>query len=315
MHVQQLLDFVSQERRLTGVALARIGLGSLLSIYYALHLLQRDFLWGPDGLYPLKLLLQSIGQTHAYTLYQFSSTDWYFNLIFFCGLIVSALFALGVQSRLTSVLFFVFTWSLYQRNYLAIDGGDNIAFIIAFYMMFADTGRCLSIDSLNALKPVGFLRGAVHNFAILACLTQIAILYFFAALAKAQSPGWLDGSAIYYILRAQEFYLPGISPWLYQSAFACVFACYATIVFEFFLPFEIWRRGLRPWVLLGAIILHLSIGLFMGLMYFSLNMIAIDLVVLSDVEYERLRTAVGGIVTHLRTRHALGQGHAKAGAN
>ena len=55
------------------------------------------------------------------------------------------MFTLGAFVRISSVLFFIFTWSLYQRNWYAIDGGENLLMILTIYLMFADL-RFLSID-------------------------------------------------------------------------------------------------------------------------------------------------------------------------
>ncbi len=302
---QRLLDAAGTERRLIATALIRISFGALLCVYYAVHAFQREFVWGPHGVLSSPMIASVIKLDHAYSLYALSDSLLVFNLLYLCGFLVSVAFLLGWKSRITSVLFFVFTWSLYQRNYFAIDGGDNVIFLISFYLMFADVGRRFSLDAYAAARAgrevaVPWWRAMLHNYAVLACLVQICMLYLFAGLWKANSHMWLDGTAIYYILRVNEFQLPGISPLIYHSALLGVLSCYATIIFEMLLPFDVWKRNMRIWMLLGAIVLHLSIGIVMGLMYFSLAMIAADLIFLADDQYVRYAGRVRAWATALR---------------
>jgi hypothetical protein len=302
---QRLLCAAGIERRLIAVALIRIGFGALLCVYYTVHAFQREFVWGPRGVLSTPMIDAVVKLDHAYTLYALSDSELVFNLLYACGFLISVAFLLGWKSRVTSVLFFIFTWSLYQRNYFAIDGGDNVIFLISFFLMFADVGRRFSLDARAEARagcPVAipWWRAMLHNYAVLACLVQICILYLFSGLWKANSHMWLNGTAIYYILRVNEFQLPGISPLIYRSAALGVLSCYATIIFEMLLPFDVWKRSMRIWMLLGAIVLHLSIGIVMGLMYFSLAIIVADLIFLADDQYVHYGRLVRSWVTGVR---------------
>jgi hypothetical protein len=266
----------------------RIAFGSLTTIFYALHLNQRHFLWGPGGVvsWPDNLTLLTQGRTC--TLYQFFPSALGAECLYGLGLIVSVMFTLGLFARSSSVLFFLFTWSLYQRNWYAIDGGENLLIILAFYLMFAD----LSAFSLDGMlfpkrygRASGWLAGMLHNFAVIACLIQLSVLYFESAFYKIQGHVWANGTALYYILRTNEFSLPGWSDLVWRSAALVTVGTYGTILFEIAHPFLLWHSRAKYLVFAGAVCLHTGIGVLMGLPWFSLTMISAHVVLFDDAEY------------------------------
>ena len=132
--LQQLSNasqYCAVKRRQIAAGLLRIALGSLTVVFYALHLSQRSFLWGPNGVVSWQDQATLQAQGRAWTLYRFFPSLIGSECLYWIGLIISLMFTLGLFSRLTPILFFAFTWSLYQRNWYAIDGGDNLLFILA----------------------------------------------------------------------------------------------------------------------------------------------------------------------------------------
>ncbi len=293
----QLLSAASlraaSKQRQTGAGLMRIAFGSLTAILYALHLNQRHFLWGQDGVLAWPDNLTLLAQSRAWTLYQFLPSDVGAECLYWIGLIIAVMFALGLFTRLTSVLFFLSTWWLYQRNWYAIDGGENLLIILTFYLMFADLSS-LSLDNMlfpkRRERPARWLpglAGMLHNFAVIACLVQLSILYFESAFYKIQGHVWANGTALYYILRTNEFSLPGWSELIWGSAALVTLGTYATILFEVTHPFLMWHPRMKYLMFAGAVSLHAGIGIVMGLPWFSLTMISAHAVLFSDSEYLR----------------------------
>lgn len=284
-------------RRQTGAALLRIALGGLTAILYALHLQQRHFLWGPDGIVSWPDNLAMLTESRAWTLYQFFPSRFGAECLYWLGLVVSVLFTLGLFTRLSSILFFLFTWSLYQRNWYAIDGGGNLLIILAIYLMFADLSA-LSLDRILFRNRGGrrtrWLSGMLHNFAMTACLVQLSILYFVSAFFKIQGHVWSNGTALYYILRTNGFSLPGWSELIWRSALLVTAGTYATILFELVHPFLMWHRRLKYPMFMGAVCLHVGIGVLMGLPWFSLTMIMAHAPMFEDGEYGALVEWVRG---------------------
>jgi len=276
------------KQRQTGAALMRIALGSLTIIFYALHLKQRNFLWGPSGVVSWPDNLALLAQSRTYTLYQFFPSPLGAECLYWLGLVVSFMFTLGLFARFSSILFFLFTWSLYQRNWYAIDGGENLLIILAFYLMFADLSG-LSLDRMlfpqRRERTTRWLAGMLHNFAVIACLVQLSILYFESAFYKIQGHVWANGTALYYVLRTNEFSLPGWTDLVWRSAALVTVGTYGTILFEMAHPFLLWHPRAKYLVFAGAVCLHTGIGVLMGLPWFSLTMISAHTVLFDDAEY------------------------------
>lgn len=279
------------EERRTGAALMRIAFGGLTVILYALHLHQRNLLWGPGSVVSWADNLTLLAQSRTWTIYQFFPSALGAECLYWLGLAISLMFALGLFTRVTSILFFLFTWWLYQRNWYAIDGGENLLIILAFYLMFADLSA-LSLDRTlfprRKERSGAWLSGMLHNFAVTACLVQLSILYFESGFYKIQGHVWSNGTALYYILHTNEFSLPGWSEWVWRSAALVSIGTYATILFEVMHPFLLWHPRLKYLMFTGAVFLHTGIGILMGLPWFSLTMISAHAVLFKDAEYEAL---------------------------
>jgi len=282
----RLVAVASVKHRRLAAGSLRICLGGITLIFYALHVAQRELLWGPNAAVTPQDAAVIMSANHSWSLYGLFPSELGFEVLFWTGFVVTLAFAFGVGGRITTILFYVFTWSIYQRDYYAIDGGENLLIILAFYMMFMDL-TALSVDQqLGWFKnrPNTWVGAMIHNAALVACLLQLSIMYFVSDFFKIQGHVWADGTALYYILRTNEFSLPPLTDHLFRNQLLVVSGTYATIIFEAMYPWAIWHPRLKYAVLAGVIALHLSIGVFMGLVFFSLTMICVDLLFFDDKE-------------------------------
>lgn len=304
----------SKFHRVRALALIRITLGiNALFFLYIQRIGQAQFLWGHDGSQPWALFRAYISAEDTFSLYALTPSDRIAALIFGLGALVTLCFTLGIFTRATTILFYVFTWSLYQRNPLLLTGGDNLLYLIAFFLIFADCGQVYSIDAAVGLRKWRKSRylALLHGFAVIAIMLQICLLYFTSAFYKIQGFPWQSGTALYYILNVAEFHL---DPWLryvYDNAFLVTILTYGTFVFQCAFPFVVFNRTLKWFILPIALSFHLAIAYFMDLVSFSLVMISAELIFLSDYDYERIKTVTLGGWLHLhrvfpiRSRHRL----------
>jgi hypothetical protein len=280
-------------RKQIAAAIVRIVLGSVTAVRYGLHFSQRHFLWGVDGVLSRPDAAAIMASTHSWSLYSWFSSPLSVEAFYWSGLIVSIVFAAGLFRRVTSVLFVIFTWSLYQRNPYALNGGDNLIVILAIYLVFADLSAFSLDRRIFGQRPPGrwsWLSGMLHNFALTACLLQLAIVYFEAGFYKIQGHVWSSGTAVYYILRSNAFALPGWSEIVWKSAALVTIGTYGTILFEIMHPFLMWHRKLKYLIFAGAVMLHASIGILMGLVWFAVTMIGVHAILFDDEEFVRLQS-------------------------
>jgi hypothetical protein len=312
--LSQVSANMSVGRRHIGAAIARIVLGAVTAVLYGLHFSQRQFLWGANGVITQTDFSAILKSAHAWSLYSWYPSAFDAEVLYWLGLLVSLMFAVGLFTRVTSVLFFIFTWSIYQRNVYALDGGDNLLLILIIYLFFADLS-VLSLDRLlfkrHQRQPGRFawFFAMLHNFAITACMLQLAIVYFDAGFYKIQGHVWSNGTAIYYILRSNGFALPGWSDFIWKSAAIVTIGTYGTILFEIMHPFLMWHRKLKYLIFTEVVFFHASIGVLMGLVWFAITMIGVHAVLFDDDEFLRLhsflKTACGKMANLFRRKSVV----------
>ncbi|MGR8008670.1 HTTM domain-containing protein [Streptomyces hypolithicus] len=297
------LDDLSLNRRaLIGSSLARIILGGLGFYLYARDYMERAYLWGPAGSWPWQ---NFAGAEEGISLYAVSRSNAWFEIIFHLGMLAALLFMLGWKTRAMNILHYVFLWSLHQRNPVLLDGGDNITVIVLVFFVFIDSGSRFSLDARSrkreSFEDQQSLRyraaSLLHNAGILSVILQICTVYLVSGMYKVQGERWQNGTALYYILRVNEFGWPGVNRFIYESATLVVAITYATVFFQLAFAFLLLNRRWRLFAVAGGILMHLGIAFHMaGLISFSLTVVAVELVIMGDAHYLRLIRAA----QHLR---------------
>ncbi|MDQ3631092.1 MAG: HTTM domain-containing protein [Actinomycetota bacterium] len=295
--IWRCLDEMSRERRsLLGCALMRIALGLICLSFYVLHYGDRWLLYGPEAVWSWRDFQSALGDGGGFSLYEIAASDAWFTLVFHVGLLVTLLFIVGWRTRLVVPLHWVLTWSLFQRNPVLLDGGDNLLIIVLAYLVAVDCGARMSLDA-DRQPPDLHRDGAsvravtlLHNAGLLAIVTQVCILYLTSALYKVQGELWQNGTALYYIMRVEDFTLPGFSELFYRNALFVTAGTYATVLFQLAFGFLLLNRWTRVLAFTGAVAMHGGIAVLMGLVTFSCVMIAVEVPLLGD---RRLET-IGG---------------------
>lgn len=292
----RFVETLTTPRTLIGASLLRISFGLNTLYLYLMHYPIRHYLWGPTAAVPWINARNNVFTQNSFSLYVFSDAPVYFEVIFHLGILVALLFTLGYRTRLMTLLQFIFVWSLFERNPGILNGGDNILRIVFIYLMFARLGEHFSIDSLRRGVRKSSLRSQVsailHNMAILASLIQVCFMYFSSGIYKVTGEMWQNGTALYYIMRVQDFTWPGYSELIYQNAVLVSLGGYGAIAFLLAYPFLIYSRQTRWLGAVGAFFFHAGIGLFMGLVGFAWIMLSFDFLLFSDQSYLRLSNAL-----------------------
>ncbi|MDG2220755.1 MAG: HTTM domain-containing protein [Rubripirellula sp.] len=202
-------------------------------------------------------------------------------------MLVTASFAIGFLTRLTGPL----TWFL-QLMYLhrmtgALFGFDQIVTYTVMYLMLSPCGSWLSVDAklrkyfAGRRSKSGFLRWLLPtaspsvgaNIATRLLQLHLCVIYLFGGLSKARGQSWWDGTAMWLSVGIYEYQSIDMT-WL--SSYPRIFTgmTHFTLFWEVFYCALIWPRMTRPFILLGAVILHGGIALFLGMITFGVMMIA-----------------------------------------
>jgi hypothetical protein len=291
----RFVRYVGMPRNLIGASIVRICLGVVVLALYVQNVGSRALFWGPNGQIPFSTHLEELRAANTFSLYAFNASDAWFNFIFILSAIVTLLFAIGLFTRVTAPLFVVCTWSLFFRNQWILNGGSDAVFLSAVYLMFADLGAYFSIDALRrrrTLERKPSIVGASHNYAVLAVIIQLSVLYFFSTFYKIEGHKWQDGTALYYILRSHDFDVSPLNALIYHNAALVTIGTYSVLALQSAFVWLIWDKRVKPWIALIVIVFHVGIAMTMGLFWFSFTMIALDLLLFSDAQY----CSLGGLL-------------------
>lgn len=304
--MKQLFDKLTNKKHmLIGTSILRISFGLLILYMYLIHYAQRRFLWGPNGMQNHDSLRDQMTLTSNFSLYQLSDSMVYFEVIFHLGILFALLFTVGFMNRTVAVLNFLFLWSLQHANVLILDGGDNIMRIILLYLIFANTASHFSIDRTRKIGKISKpkpLSNALHNLAVLASILQLCLMYLSSGLHKVMGEMWTNGTALYYILQVGEYTHPFFQTIISSSEIILMIGAYSAIFIQLSFPFLLLNRYTKYLAMFNIVALHIGIAVVMGLFTFSAAMITMQLLMLSDREYQKVFAYVSKSAAKFRAK-------------
>lgn len=291
-----------------GLAMLRIGYGLLWVLFLLREWGERDAAWGPDSAWSGALERQYAAQSswsgveRGWLTGLSGLTRTEFDLFYLAAIAVGAAFALGWHTRAVSILFAGVVIALENRSPLLTDGGDDVLKLMSVYLAFTACGRYWSLDARrrevrqerrrpglapNRLAEPAAARQRIvailHNGAALAVAAQICVIYGTAGLLKVQGSMWQDGSALAYILRLHWFQpWPALSAWAAGHPMLLTLTGYTTVFVQAGFPFIVFTTRLKYPTLAVLALMHLSIGVLLGLPFFSATMLIGDAIFLPD---------------------------------
>jgi hypothetical protein len=251
---------------------------ALFRILYALivlldiALLKPDWLnwFGPHGLVTLPTMQQMEPGARLDVFAFLPQTDFWTGAVFWM-LLVSALFLLaGLYTRAASIATFIMVASLHQRNLYIVHSGDTMLRATGFFLMFAPAGAALSLDRLRniwrgreGVTPVWRAPWAQRIIQI-----EMCVLYFMTFWSKSMGPSWVNGTAVYYVERLEQFQRFPMPDFLRSMAVARL-ETWFTLAVEFSLGTLVWIKELRYWILLAGFLLHMGLEYSMNVPMFQ----------------------------------------------
>ena len=109
---------------------------------------------------------------------------------------------------------------------------------------------------------------------------HLCIVYLFAGLGKLQGNTWWDGTAIWGALASYEYQtmdLTFLAHWRWLVNIITLVA----VFWELSYAFLVWPRLTRPIYLVLAVLVHLGIGMCMGMMTFGFIMVIANIAFIS----------------------------------
>ena len=221
-------------------------------------------------------------------------------LYFWHGVVLLSMVCLtvGLWTRVAAVLTWIGMLSYVHRAPTTLFGMDTIMNVVVLYLMIGPSGSVLSLDRWLArwrARRRGLTLAADEpprpqvsaNLALRVMQIHLCIIYFASGISKLQGTTWWMGTAVWGTMANYEFspmhyrwYLESLRflsrhRWLWEIVITT--STTFTLAFEIGFPFLVWHRSLRGVMILSAVLLHIGIALFMGLVGFSCIMIVLAL--------------------------------------
>ena len=271
-----------QDQTTSPLELTRMGVGFAMLVHYGMASPYLFTFWGDQGWLPRSLLAPLITDPWKQSVFFYFSAPW--QWVAFHGLFLFCCAALMVGWRTSWVKWLVLIGhiSYDHRNPQITYGVHAILACLLLILCFAPIGRALSLDRVREVRRAKRQDLTAHPPAFtspwaFACTRlmqiQMAVLFFISATDKLRGDDWLQGNAIWQVFVSDDYYNGTLLDLLASQYWLVNVATYSTILIEIAFPFMIWQRASRPYLLAGAIFLHLQFAFLMNLYCFSFVMI------------------------------------------
>lgn len=231
-----------------------------------------------SGIWPTHLIKNFGWQPGYWSFHALSGKETYVWALFTLHFLFAFCLLIGYRTTLSTILVWVFTVSLHNRNLFILQSGDDLLRLTLFWGIFLPWGNAFSVDSKKQST-----KSQISNPATMAYLLLITSVYLFTVFFKNSSEWHNDGTAIYYALSLEQIRLP-VGDWLYRHPNLMKTLTHFVYVIEIIIPVAILfpdKKGIsRGIAFLLLIVLHIGIGLtmYVGLFFLISMATAIGLV-------------------------------------
>ena len=252
------------------LALLRVAICCWLLKEVVLNLPSMNILYGPDGFVVVKPnFLHRLPGGIAFAKHHYA---------WFIGAYVASilLFIAGIGRWLTAIIVFTMINIVQNMNMSIVNGGDMMARLIVFYLIFANSYQYFVLfkEKRPGVQEQQFTN-LLSNLAAFSIMLHLCIAYFSSGMLKLMDPYWWRGEALYYAFQMERFIGTPLNRYITQYPLLSVAGTYAALAFEILFPVLIWFKKLRKPLLVIGILFHLSIYIFMMIYAFQVVFVLI----------------------------------------
>ncbi len=238
---------------------------------------------GPNSLIPRDMALNIFPDFYR------PFVQWFFWPDAFVGtvhmILISLLFLamIGLINRPLLILTWIIHQGILNRNYSILFGADVIGGLFLFYLSFTKCTEVFSVRSLifkkqNSLPnfdadkelPVTDYLSSIF-FRIIQI--QLCAIYMYTGFEKLKGKTWWDGTALWTVFANPQFSQYDFK-FLSNVPLFFAISTFLSIIFEVYFAPMVMNKSYRNLWLLGGVVFHVSIGILLGLMAFSMVMLS-----------------------------------------
>lgn len=276
------------------IAVFRIVFGCVLLID-AIYLQNRAELYlGPAGLTEYNRYVKRAGGVSMSLFLYLPGTMRSAQLIMAVHFTAIIMLIIGFLTPLSAALAFITTRSIVSRTDHLTNGGDAVAKVMCFLLIFTPCGNTLSLDALLFNLPENLNNSPAEQAPWAQRLMQIQLcfVYFNTMYWKLKGKTWREGTAVYYAVSNDMYRLFKFPNFLLKKPLVQIMT-WGVLIFELLLAPGLWITELSPWFVGGAMLMHLSFMIFLNIHLFSLYMMSVLILFISPA----VITSAIGLIT------------------
>lgn len=261
------------------IGFIRICAGTMMFYTHLVWSLRLDDFFGSHAWVTQESARDAIGLQHrlAWSFWWLVDSPTLMWTIHAVVLVVMAMYALGLFTRVTTVLSVLAAISYVNRTPGALFGLDQLNIMLGLYLCLAPAGDAYSLDrwlqSKRLGKPLPPAEPSTSaNLATRLIQLHMCVIYFFAGLSKLQGSTWWSGDALWLGFANYEYQSLDMT-WTAAYPLASALLTTVTVYWELLFCAIVWPKLTRPLVCLVAIPLHMGIAVCLGMITFGTVML------------------------------------------
>ena len=267
------------------LSVVRVFLGCITLYWLATFTTDLQTLLGPAAiLSPWRLVLFSDVPEASLSYFNVLSTSGAVTAGHVIGMVIVALFTLGLATRATSILSAIVVLSYIDRTWVMATSFEAVLAMLIVYMCIGSSGAFLSFDAWWRVRraapdePRDPAPTVWTNLSTRLIQVHLTVIYFIMAVAKLRSEQWWSGQAMGWLwARPGEYRVVDLSG-LMEYPYAFNLVTLGVMAFELAFVFLVWQPRTRPLALFGSACVWLMLALTTGLAAFCLLMLVANLV-------------------------------------
>ena len=213
------------------VDLFRILAGLLSCVYFVAAFLEVNDISGPCGLVDHTLSLELFPYT-KWSLFQGEVSAGILKAVFLGAVLISGILSVGYRPTLCAVVLYVLAVSTYRLNFMVLYVDDAVFHWILLWLILLPVGHTVTWKEWRREGRTvvdRWIRRRVPGLAVRCFLVNLALVYAASGLWKLTSPMWLEGTALYVILKLPIAWMPdlwggGSLAWLKVASYVALAA-------------------------------------------------------------------------------------------
>ncbi len=268
------------------LAIIRFSTGLLLAWSMAVWLLDADAFFGTGGWQAPENVWRSNDQPWQWSWYFAAGSPTGIRVLCWITLVAAVLLTIGLATPVAAIVSLAGLVSAVNRAPLNVFGLDDTLGLLLVPLVIGPAGAAMSLDAmlLGRGRPTASVRAGI---ALRLLQVQLCVVYFFSGCGKLLGASWWEGTALWGAAANVQYRTLDIT-WLAWHPLVTNALTLTTLWWEVTYPALVWPRLTRPPVLAMAVLVHLGIGLAMGMMEFGLAMIVANLAFVSPATVRAL---------------------------